>query len=121
MTPENLFKGDLTYKNKRGLTATATARYVSDQLVYRTEFISSYPNPATKTVTYTIGSYWTADLKIEQRLYKHWILSLSGKNIFDKKYDTHLSSFTDQTTWDTSMCPYPGAGRSIFASVAYEF
>ena len=118
MTPENLFKGDLTYKSKFGLTATATVRYVSDQLVYNTES-TTYPD--TKTVTYTIGSYWTADLKIEQRLYKHWILSLSGKNIFDKKYDTHLSSFTDQTTWDTSMCPYPGAGRSIFASVAYEF
>ncbi|MFZ2395535.1 MAG: TonB-dependent receptor [Smithella sp.] len=118
MTPENLFKGDLKYKNKRGLTATATVRYVSDQFVYNTES-TTYPD--TKTVTYTIGSYWTADLKIEQRLYKHWILSLSGKNIFDKKYDTHLSIFTDQTTWDTSMCPYPGAGRSIFASVAYEF
>ncbi|MDD5343764.1 MAG: TonB-dependent receptor [Smithella sp.] len=117
MTPEHRFKGDLTYKTKFGLTATTTARYVSDQVVYNTES-TTYPD--TKTVTYTIGSYWTADLKIEQRLYKHWILSLSGKNIFDKKYDTHLSSFTDQTTWDTSMCPYPGAGRSIFASVAYE-
>jgi iron complex outermembrane receptor protein len=118
MTPENQFKGDLIYKNKFGLTATATVRYVGDQLVYHTE---STIYPETKTVTYTLDSYWTADLKIEQRLYKHWILSLSGKNLFDKKYDTHLSSFTDQTTWESSMCPYPGAGRSIFASMAYEF
>lgn len=118
MTPEHLFKSDLTYKSKFGLTATATVRYVSDQLVYNTES-TTYPD--TKTVTYTIGSYWTADLKIEQRLYKHWILSLSGKNLFDKEYDTHLSNFTDQTTWKTSLCSYPGAGRSIFASVTYEF
>ncbi len=118
MTPEHLFKSDLTYKSKFGLTATATVRYVSDQLVYNTES-TTYPD--TKTVTYTIGSYWTADLKIEQRLYKHWILSLSGKNLFDKEYDTHLSNFTDQTTGKTSLCSYPGAGRSIFASVTYEF
>ncbi|MHB8138465.1 MAG: TonB-dependent receptor [Smithellaceae bacterium] len=118
MTPENQFKGDLTYKSNFGLTATATARYVSDQIVYNTE---STIYPDTQTVNYTIGSHWTADLKIEQRLFKHWILSLSGYNLFDKKYDTRLQSFTDQTTFRTTMSGYPGAGRSVFASVAYEF
>jgi iron complex outermembrane receptor protein len=118
MTPEDQFKGELTYKSKFGLTATATVRYVGDQLVYNTES-TTYPD--TKTVTYTIGSYWTADLKMEQRLYKHWILSLSGNNLFDKAYDTRLSSFTDQTTFKTTMNGYPGAGRSVFVALAYEF
>jgi iron complex outermembrane receptor protein len=118
MTPENQFKGDLTYKSNFGLTATATARYVSDQVVYNTES-TTYPN--TKTVIYTINSYWTADLKIQQRLYKNWILSLSANNLFDQEYDTHLQSFTDQTTVKTTMCGYPGAGRSFFGSVSYEF
>jgi outer membrane receptor protein involved in Fe transport len=118
MTPAQQFKGDLTYKSNFGLTTTATVRYVSDRLVYNTES-TTYPD--TKTVTYTFGSYWTADLKIEQRLHKNWILSLSGLNLFDKEYDTHLSSFTDYNTWKTSQCTYPGAGRSVFASVAYEY
>jgi iron complex outermembrane receptor protein len=118
MTPENQFKGDLTYKSNFGLTATATVRYVSDRLVYNTES-TTYPD--TKTVIYTLGSYWTADLKIEQRLYKHWILSLSGNNLFDQEYDTHLQSFTDQTTFRSTMSGYPGAGRSFFGGVSYEF
>ena len=118
MTPENQFKGDLTYKSNFGLTATATVRYVSDRLVYNTES-TTYPD--TKTVIYTLSSHWTADLKIEQRLYKHWILSMSGNNLFDQEYDTHLQSFTDQTTFKSTMSGYPGAGKSFFGSVSYEF
>ncbi|MBU1397996.1 MAG: TonB-dependent receptor [Proteobacteria bacterium] len=57
----------------------------------------------------------------QQRLYKHWILSLSGNNLFDKEYDTHLTTFTDQTTFKSVMSGYLGAGRSVFAGVAYEF
>jgi len=117
-TPENQFRGDLTYKSDFGLTLTATVRYMDERIVYRTE-TTTYPD--TKTVAYTLGSYWTTDLKAEQRLYKHWILSLSGNNLFDKGYDTRIGSFTDQTTWQTSVCKYPGAGRSVFAGLAYEF
>jgi len=118
MTPENQFKGDLTYKSNFGLTATATLRYVGDQIVYNTES-TTYPD--TQTVNYTIGSYWTTDLKIEQRLFKHWVLSLAGYNLFDSPYDTRLQSFTDQTTFKNTMCGYPGRGRSVFGSVTYEF
>ncbi|MDD4356587.1 MAG: TonB-dependent receptor [Smithellaceae bacterium] len=118
MTPENQFKGDLTYKSNFGLTATATLRYVGDQIVYNTE-TTAYPD--TQTINYTIGSYWTADLKIEQRLFKHWILSLAGYNLFDREYDVRLQSFTDQTTFKSTMCGYPGRGRSVFGSVSYEF
>lgn len=118
MTPRNQFKGDLTYKSNFGLTVTATARYMGDRVMYNTE-TTTYPD--TKTVTYTLDSYWTADLKIEQRLYKHWLLSLSANNLFDKQYDVKLSSFTNQTTWQSVMSSYPGAGRSVFAGVAYEF
>ena len=117
-TPRNQFKGGLTYKSNFGLAVTATARYTGDRVVYMTES-TTYPD--TKTVTYTFDSYWTADLKIEQRLYKHWVLSLSGVNLFDKKYDTRLATFTDQTSFKTSVAMYPGAGRSVFAGLAYEF
>ena len=117
-TPRNLFKADLTYKSNFGLTITGTARYVGDSVAYMTES-TTYPD--TKTAAYDLHSYWTADLKIEQRLFKHWIISLSGANLFDKKYDTRLSTFTDQTSFITSVASYPGAGRSVFAGLAYEF
>jgi len=118
MTPEHQFKGDLTYRSRFGLTATATVRYVSDRLVYNTE-TTTYPD--TETVVHTLRSYWTADLKLEQRLGGHWVLTLAGRNLFDRDYDTRLGSFTDQTTLKSALCGYPGAGRSVFAGVAYEF
>jgi iron complex outermembrane receptor protein len=118
MTPDHQFKGDLTYKSKFGLTASATVRYVSDRVTYRTE---STVYPDTRTVPYFLNAYWTADMKLEQRFFKSWVFSLSGKNLFDEKYDTHLSSFTNQTTFKTTVCGYPGAGRSVSADVKYEF
>ncbi|PKN18559.1 MAG: hypothetical protein CVU71_13850 [Deltaproteobacteria bacterium HGW-Deltaproteobacteria-6] len=118
MTPEHRFKSDLIYKNKFGLTATGTMRYVGEQFVYNTE-TTAYPD--TKTVIYMLSSYWTADLKIEQRFFQHWVLSLAGKNLFDQQYDTHLQSFTDQKTFVTAMSAYPGAGRSVFGGLTYEF
>ncbi len=118
MTPENQFKGDLIYKSSFGLTATATARYVGDRVMYRTE-TTTYPD--TTTATYSLGSYWTADLKLEQRLFQHFLLSLAVRNILDEEYDTHFSTFTDQATYNTSVAGYPGAGRSVYVGVTYEF
>jgi len=91
---------------------------VSDRVVYHTE-TTVYPD--TRTVTYTLDSYWTADLKVEQRFYGHYLLSLSVTNLADTSYDTRMGSFTDQTTWTTSWCRYPGAGRAVFAGLSYEF
>ncbi|MEI8173662.1 MAG: TonB-dependent receptor [Deltaproteobacteria bacterium] len=124
-TPDHQFKGDLIYRSTIGLTMTATARYMSDRVMYQTEKITT-GGVDTKTVTYTLDPYWTMDLKMEQRLYKHWILSLSGNNLFDKAYDTYRATFTDRSKSSTDptrtvMCGYPGAGRSVFAGLAYEF
>jgi len=118
-SPDHLFKGDVSYWTDFGLTVTATVRYVSDRVWYRTETDVAYP--ATKTVKYTLDSYWTADLKVQQRLYDHWILSIQATNLFDEEYDGYFDTFTDQATGVTSVTTYPGAGRSIFFSVTYEF
>ena len=118
-TPEHQFKGNLIYWSNFGLTTTVTVRYVSDRLLYRTETDVAYP--ATKTVIYALDSYWTADLKLEQRLYDHWLLSLQGNNLFDKEYDTYLDSFQDQDTGKTTVEGFPGAGRSVFLRVTYEY
>lgn len=122
--PEGLFKGDLIFQNSSGLTVTTTGRYTSDRVAYQTEKITT-GSVDTKTVTYKLKSYWTADLKIEQR-FKNMIFALSGNNLFNEEYDTYLATFTDRSkpTSDpsrTSMAGYPGSGRSIFFSVSYEY
>ena len=108
-TPENLFKGDLIYKSDFGLTATATVRYVGDRVLYHSG------------KTYTLDAYWTADLKMEQRICNHYLISLAISNLANTDYDTYMENFTDQTTSTTSLCRYPGAGRSVFAGLTYEF
>ena len=119
LTPDHLFKGNLTYRTDFGLMFTTTVRYTSDRVWYRTETDMAYP--ATKTVKYTLDSYWTVDLKVQQRICEHWILSLQANNLFDEEYDTYFGIFTDQTTSVTSVCPYPGAGRFVFFSVTFEY
>lgn len=116
-TPKHLFKGDLIYRSNFGLTVTATTRYVGNRIMYQTKY-TTYPE--TTTITHPLKSYWTADLKVEQRLFKHWVLSLSGTNLFNKDYDTYLGTFYD-STGNGVICGYPGAGRSVFLNLAYEF
>ena len=117
-TPKSLFKGALSYESPWGTTAMAVFRYVGNRVFYNTETDKAYPR--TKTVRYGLDSYWTADLKIEQRLFDHWILSLEANNLFGKRYTTYIQGFTDQNTGNTNMEGYPGAGRSAFFSVTYE-
>ncbi|OEU45022.1 MAG: hypothetical protein BBJ60_11045 [Desulfobacterales bacterium S7086C20] len=118
-TPRDQFKGSLSYWSNFGLTVTATARYVGNRVMYSTETDVAYPD--TKTVKYTLDSYWTAGLKLDQRLYNHWILSLQGNNLFDKGYNTYLTSFKDSMTGEETTRGFPGAGRSVFFSVTYEY
>jgi len=113
-TPKHLFKGGLTYWTNFGLNATATVRYVGDRIDYGSDKTITSP-------TDTMESYWTADLKLEQRVSDHWLFSLQGNNLFDKEYGTYFGSFTDQTTWVTTTAEYPGAGRSVFFKVTYEY
>lgn len=116
-TPKHLFKGDLIYRSNFGLTVTATTRYMDNRIMYQTKY-TTYPE--TTTIIHILKSYWTADLKVEQRLFKHWVLSLSGTNLFNRDYDTYLGTFYD-STGNGVICGYPGAGRSVFFNLAYEF
>ncbi|HOP46282.1 MAG TPA: TonB-dependent receptor [Desulfobacteraceae bacterium] len=118
-TPRHQFKANVNYMTDFGLNATATVRYVGDRVWYRTETDGSYP--FTKTVKYELDPYWTVDFRLEQRLYEHWLISFECNNLFDKEYDTYLGVFTDQTTFQSHVCPYPGAGRSVFLKLTYEY
>jgi len=117
-SPEHLFKGALVYQTPFDMTASLTLRYVSERAWYRNE-TDDYVN--YKTVVYELDAYTTADIKIEQRMYDDWLLSLQGNNLFDEKYDTYFSTFTDPNTFETLVAGYPGAGRSIFFSVSYQY
>ncbi len=111
-TPDNQFKGVLTYWAGFGLSATATVRYVGER--------PYYANDTDVDPTKTLPHYWTADLKIEQRLYDHWTLALHGNNLFDKGYETYVANFRDSTGTPT-LSGYPGSGLSVFFSVGYEY
>jgi len=113
-TPRNQFRGDLTYWAPFGLTATATVRYVGDRYYYGSDQTLTSPSDI-------LDSYVTMDLRVEQRLFDHWLLSLQANNLFNKSYDTYFGSFTDQVSGQTTTEPFPGAGRSIFFQVTYEF
>jgi iron complex outermembrane receptor protein len=117
-SPKHQFKGSLGYESPFGLMALVTVRYVSARLWYRDETTNWVDY---RTVAYHLDSYWTTDLKIGQRFYDHWILALQGSNLFDKGYDTYLSTFRNEDTGITTVQGYPGAGRSLFLSVTYEY
>ncbi|MBT3310528.1 MAG: TonB-dependent receptor [Desulfobacterales bacterium] len=117
-TSREQFKGSLTYWAEFGLTATATARYVGDRIWYRTES-TGYPN--VHTVEYTMPSYWTVDLKAEQRISDSWVISLKGTNLLDKGFETYLSTFSNDSAGSNVTAGYPGAGRSVFLGATYEY
>ncbi len=114
-TSENFFKGALTYWTEFGLTMTTTVRYTDERPGY-------YKLDTDTTPTDVLPSYWTTDIKLEQRLFENWLLSLQCNNLFDKEYDTYMQSFMNHTTQsEPTMEGYPGAGRCVFFSVAYEY
>jgi iron complex outermembrane receptor protein len=117
MGPESQFKGEARYKTDFGLTATATARFVGKKAIYMTE---STTYPATKTVRYTMSPYWAIDTRLEQRVGKNWLISLDCKNLFDRDYDTRLETFYD-SAGKGYISGYPGAGRSFFLNVSWEY
>jgi len=117
-SPEHQFKGTLSYVFPFGLYTTASARYVSERPWYRNE-TTDWIN--YKTVEYALDSYWTLDIKLEQRLYDHWVLSFKAVNLLDEAYDTYFGTFYDENTFLTTVEAYPGTEQSFYFSVAYEY
>lgn len=113
-SPDTQFKVGLSHFADFGLTSSLTARYVSARPGY-------YTSKTALTPQIELDSYWTADLKLEQELATHWRLGLLATNLLDQEYDTYLAGFSDQTTFAYTQQSYPGAGRSLFASVGYAW
>jgi outer membrane cobalamin receptor len=112
-TPDSQFKGDLKYWTDFGFSANATVRYVSERP-------GNYTGDGDVNPAHILDDYWTTDVRIEQRVYHHWVLSLQCSNLFDEAYDTYYSSFYD-SIGSSAMAGYPGAERSFFFKVAYEY
>jgi outer membrane cobalamin receptor len=112
-TPDSQFKGDLRYWMDFGFSASVTVRYVSDRPGHYTS--DGDVNPAQ-----ILYDYWTTDVKIEQRVFDHWIFSLRCNNLFDEEYDTYYASFYD-STGASVISGYPGAERSLYFKVSYEY
>jgi len=112
-TSRNLFKGQADYFLPSGLTSSVVVRYVGDRP-------AKYASDTATDPKYTLGSYMTTDLRVSQRLQEHWLAAINCNNIFDAGYDTNMGLFTNGAGVTTDQ-KYPGAGRSLFASLSYEF
>ncbi|MEW6220191.1 MAG: TonB-dependent receptor [Thermodesulfobacteriota bacterium] len=113
-TPDLQLKAGLSHYAAIGLTSTLIARFVGA----RPGFYQANTDLAPAV---ELASYWTVDLKLEQELAGRWKLAFSGTNLLDQGYDTYLAGFFDQTTFAYTQQPYPGAGRSLFVSLAFRW
>ncbi|MCP4683489.1 MAG: TonB-dependent receptor, partial [Desulfobacterales bacterium] len=113
-TPDDYFKADLAYWTNFGFNATATLRYTGDRP-------ARYALPTDTRPEHTLSSYYTLDLKLEQRLYDNWLFSFQCNNLFDEEYDTYVESFMNPSTFASTLAGFPGAGRSVFFNISYEY
>jgi outer membrane receptor for ferrienterochelin and colicin len=113
-TSDDYLKFGTNYFNENGFGISAALRYTGDRP-------GSYALDTDVNPEIVLDSYYTVDININQRLYDNWRLALNLSNLFDEEYDTYTESFRDQSTSITSMAYYPGAGRSMFLTVSYEY
>jgi outer membrane cobalamin receptor len=112
-TPAQLFKGSLTYWYQEDATVNLTARYVGDRPAdYRTD--------QDVVPQHILDSYWTLDLKWNQRLAQHWSLFVQANNFLDEAYTTRLGNFV-ASDGSFVKADYPGAGRSFFMGLTYVY
>ncbi|MBM9613078.1 TonB-dependent receptor [Desulfobulbus rhabdoformis] len=109
-TPDTQFKVQLIHLSDFGLCSTLVARFTDSRPGY-------YASDTDKNASIELDSYWTLDLKLEQRIAEHWKVSIEALNLLDEEYDTYMTRFYPTYT----MQPYPGAGRSVFASLSYTW
>ena len=113
-TANHRFKGVFSKWFDFGLTTTAAIHYIGDRP-------ARYDDASDTDPSYTMDAFWTADLGLEQRFLDNWAVALKGTNLFDEEYNVHLGDFVNAETGEYSKEWYPGAGRSVFLSVSYDY
>jgi outer membrane cobalamin receptor len=110
--PDYQCKLSAAYRNDAGTLLSGTWRYTDQRPYYRSDTVTA-PDDILK-------AYATVDLKLEQRFQEHWLVSVDGRNLMDQAYDTYINYFVD-SAGNYIYGAYPGAGRSVFAAVTYEY
>ena len=110
--PDYQCKLSAVYRGDAGTVLSGTWRYTDERFDYRSDS-DAEPDDILK-------AYATVDLKVEQRFLEHWLVSVDGRNLLDESYDTYINSFVD-STGNYIFGAYPGAGRSVFGAVTYEY
>ncbi len=106
--PENLFRTSLTYTHPNGFYVTPTIDYVPD---------GAYADQAN---TLKVPGYTLLGFKTGVKLKNGVHFYLDARNLTDKRYVSDIGTIKDATSTATSIF-YPGAGRSVFAGIRYEF
>lgn len=107
-TTKNFFKGSLTHWLNFGMDVNLVARFTDERP-------ARYANDTDDLPSEKLDAYWLFDLKINQRLFENWVVSGQANNLMDEEYNAYIKNFL------LTPAGYPGAGRSIFVSVAYEY
>jgi outer membrane cobalamin receptor len=110
--PDYQCKLSAAYRGDSGTLLSGTWRYTDQRPYYRSDSVTA-PDDILK-------AYATVDLKLEQRFREHWLVSADVRNLMDADYDTYINSFVD-SSGSYIYGAYPGAGRSVFGAVTYEF
>lgn len=110
--PENQYKVAAVYRFDFGTLVSTALRYSDDRFYYRSNS-STAPDDI-------LDAYFTIDVKLQQRIQENWLITANAFNLLDEEYDTYISTFTD-STGTRIYGAYPGAGRSLFVSLAYEY
>jgi outer membrane cobalamin receptor len=113
-TSDDYLKFGANYFNENGFGMSAALRYTGERP-------GSYALDTDVNPDVVLDSYYTVDININQRLHDHWLVALNLSNLFDEEYDTYTESFRNQDTSVSSKAYYPGAGRSMFLTIAYEY
>ncbi len=112
-TSNHFFKAGLSYWFDFGLDVTTIIRYTDERP-------AGYASDTDKAPRAVLDPYWTVDVKANQRVGDHWLVSFQVNNLLDEDYDTYAENFYDQFGTAT-LSKYPGAGRSLFVQLAYQY
>ena len=106
--PDNVFRTSLNYHRDNGFYLTPTVDYVPD---------GAYADQAN---TMKVPGYTLLGLKTGIQLENGLHFYIDARNLTDEKYVSDIGTIRDARTTATNIF-YPGAGRSVFAGVKYEF
>jgi len=106
--PENMFRASVRYDDPSGCYLAPVVDYVPD---------GAYADQAN---TLKVPGYTLLGVKTGMTLQNGLHFYVDARNLTDEKYVSDIGVVKDARTTATNIF-YPGAGRSVFAGIRYEF